>query len=210
MRSLIAGMCCAVLMAFAASTAVAQQPQAIAKEDIEYYKTVGAWIAELPAYLDKVTDSAQKAKYKERLAKLHQQYSALDDASKKYIREIDRLVASPNYSGNTVLPPADRAGLEKPRQAFSAALEGSRDELSQLVAELKSDTARGGDALASKIESAAAARKNWVEVLSSVFASTGISRDDLDRIRSAGDSAAKAMRRMNADLGNLVKKLEKG
>jgi hypothetical protein len=115
MRNRIAGMCCAVLMAFAAGTAVAQQPQAIAKEDVDYYKAVGAWVAELPAYLDKVSDAAQKAKYKERLAKLHEQYSALDDATKKYIRELDRIVANPDYSGNTVLPPSERSGLEKPR-----------------------------------------------------------------------------------------------
>jgi hypothetical protein len=210
MRSLIAGMCCAVVMAFAATTAPAQQPQAIAKEDVDYYKAIGAWVAELPAYLDKVTDAAQKTKYKERLSKLHEQYSALDDASKKYIRELDRLVASPNYSGNTILPPSDRAGLEKPRQAFVAAVEGSHNELGNLVTELKSDTANGGEALAAKIQGAVAARKNWVEVLSAAFASYGISRDDLDRIRSSGDSAAKALRKANADIGNLVKKLEKG
>jgi hypothetical protein len=205
-----AGMCCAVLMAFAAVTAVAQQPQAIAKEDVNYYKAVGAWVAELAAYLDKVTDAAQRTKYKERLARLHEQYSALDDASKQYIRELDRLVASPNYSGNAVLPPADRTGLEKPRQAFTAAVEGARTELGGLVADLKSDTANGGDALAAKIQSALGPRENWIETLSGAFASRGISRDDVDRIRSAGDSAAKALRKMNADLGNLVKKLEKG
>lgn len=210
MRFLIAGMCCAVLMTFAATPAVAQQPQAIAKEDVNYYKALGAWVAELPAYLEKVTDAAQKTRYKERLAKLNQQYSALDDAGKKYIRELDRLVASPNYSGNTVLPPADRAGLEKPRQAFTAAVEGSGNELSGLVTDLKSDTANGGDALAGKIQGVLGTRQNWVEALSAAFASHGISRDDLDRIRMAGDSAAKAMRKMNGDIGSLVKKLEKG
>jgi hypothetical protein len=204
---LIARMCCAVLMAFVAMTAVAQQPQAIAKEDVDYYKAVGAWVAELPAYLEKVTDAAQKTKYKERLARLHEQYSALDDATKKYIRELDRIVASPNYSGNTILPPSERSGLEKPRQAINAAIEGSRNELGSLVTDLKSDTANGGDALAAKIQGALGTRKSWVEALNTVFASSGMSRDDVDRVRSAADSAAKALRKANADIGNLLKKL---
>lgn len=207
MRSLIAGLCCAVLMAFAVTPVMAQQPQAIAKEDVDYYKAVGAWVAELPAYLEKLGDAAQKTKYKERLTKLREQYSALDDATKKYIRELDRIVANPNYSGNTILPPADRAALEKPRQALNAAGEASRNELDSLVADLKSDAANGGEALASKIQSVIGTRRSWVDALTTVFASTGMSRDDVDRVRSAADSAAKAMRKVNADLGNLVKKL---